>query len=101
MCAMPAGREWMRGFVGKIDNVDSAFPETQCGFDGFNQASAIWSADFDAVLDDLNAGAETQFLRIDIDAHDFVIDPNSQIALRLEELEKLFRFRFRRNGNPK
>ena len=43
----------------EIDNVDSVFAETQRNLDRFGQARTIFIIDRDAVLNDLNARAES------------------------------------------
>ena len=86
----------------KIDDVDFTFAETERGLERFNQARTIFLVDRDAILNDLNPGAESlDFFRIVIHADDFVVDPNAEISLLLEELEKRSWFRFGRNCHPK
>ena len=88
----------MLGFRLKVDNVDFAFAEAKRGLERFNQAHAIFLSDCDPVLDDLDACAQSfDFLWIDIYANDVVVDPNPEITLLLEKLEKLSRLGFRRN----
>ena len=86
----------------EIDNVDFAFAESKRGLERFNQARTIFLVDRDAILNDLNAGAQAlDFCRIVIHADDFVVDPNAQISLLLKELEKRSWFGFGRNCHPK
>jgi hypothetical protein len=82
------------------NNIYFSFSESQRGFERFDQSRAVFVADRDAVLDDLHARAQAFDFFVGIDAHDLVVDPNAQITLLLEEIEKRARFCFRRNRNP-
>ncbi len=77
------------------DDVYFSFSKSQSCFDSFNQARASFLRNRDSILNDLNARAESFDLSwIDIHAHDFVVDPNAEITLLLEKLEKLSRLGF-------
>ena len=90
----PLGVFWNR------NHVDAVFSKPQSGFECFNKASAILFRNNDSILNDLNARTEALDFLVRIDAHDFVVDPATQIALLLDEIEKLARFRFGWNGDP-
>ena len=84
------------------DDVYFSFSKSQSCFDSFNQARASFLRNRDSILNDLNARTESfDLFWIDIHAHDFVVDPDAQITLLLEELEKLSRLGFGRNCDPK
>ncbi len=88
----------------KIDDVDFTFAETERGLERFNQARTIFLVDRDAILNDLNPAPKAfgvDFFWIVIHADDFVVDPNAEISLLLEELEKRSWFGFGRNCHPK
>ena len=55
----------------------------------------------DAILNDLHTRAESFdfWIRV-VHAHDFVVDPNAQVALLLEEIEKFPRLRSRGDCDP-
>ena len=102
MSAMPAGRkgkffdcglriaDW--GFLPwRAKDIDFALAETKRGLDRFHQAGAIFFADCDAILNDLHADAEPFDFWFGIYAHNFVVDPNAQITLLLEKIEKIAR----------
>src|SRR4030081_3725802 len=82
------------------DDINFIFSKPQSGFERFDKARVILFRNRDAVLNDLNTRTETLDFLVRIDAHDFVVDPTTQIALLLDEIEKLARFRFGRNGDP-
>ena len=54
-----------------------------------------------AILNDLYTRTEpfSFWIRV-VHAHDFVVDPNAQVALLLEEIEKFPRLRSRGDCNP-
>src|SRR5437588_6286460 len=87
-------------FRSKRNDVDLVLAEAQRGFDRFDEASAIRFGDSDPVLNDLNARTESFDFFLRIDAHDFVVDPDAQITLLLDEIEKDTRFYFRRHCDP-
>ncbi len=74
--------------------------ETERDFERFRQARVIVVTDRDAVLDDLDAGPEAFDFLVGINADDFAVDPDAEIALLLDELEELACFCFWRNGDP-
>src|SRR5207245_6116177 len=96
-------RDWSSDVCSSdLDDVDFTFAETERGLERFNQARTIFLVDRDAILNDLNPGAESlDFFRIVIHADDFVVNPNAEISLLLEELEKRSWFGFGRNCHPK
>src|ERR1700720_2658359 len=82
------------------DDINFVFAKAQRGLQRFNKTRAVCVADRNAILNDLNARTEALDFLVRIDAHDFVVDPATQIALLLDEIEKLARFRFGWNGDP-
>ena len=76
------------------------FPKTQRRFDGFDESRAVFLGDRDAILNDLDTGAESFDFWIGIHAHDLVVDPDAQVTLLLEKIQKLPRLSFWRNRNP-
>ena len=78
----------MRAAGSERDDVDFIFAETECGLDRFDQAGAVCFGNREPVLDDLDARAEAFDFFIGIDPNDFVVDPNTQIALLLDEIEE-------------
>src|SRR5205085_11860097 len=72
----------------KRDDVDLVFPETQRGLDRFGQTGAVWFRYRNPVLDDLDARTEAFDLFVGINAHDFVVDPDAEITLLLDEIEE-------------
>src|SRR5262245_45427601 len=101
MRAMPAGRERVLLLLLRIDNVDLSLAEAERGLDRFDDPRAILVGDFDPVLDDLNTRAEPLDLCRIVNAHDFVVDPDAEIPLLLEEFEILARVGLRGNADPK
>jgi hypothetical protein len=83
------------------DDSDAPFAKAQRGLDCFGQSRAIFPSDRDAILNDLHTRAESFsfWIRV-VNAHDFVLQPNAQVALLLEEIEKLPRLRFRGDCDP-
>src|SRR2546423_15165153 len=104
MRAMPAGGKGMRdaGFGMRVDgdSVDLVLAETKRGLDRFDKARAVPFRNRDPVLDNLNAGTETFDFFVGIDANDFVVDPDAEITLLLNEIEEGTRLRFRRHRDP-
>ncbi len=98
---MPAGGKWMLRSCVKIDNVDSIFAEAQRGLERFDKARAIFCADHNPILNYLHARTEPFDFLVRIDAHNFFVDPNTQITLLLNEIEEIARLRFCRNADPK
>src|SRR5262249_34942783 len=101
MSAMPAGRKWKLLFRFEIDEVDSVFPETKRNLDRFDEPGGILSADRQPVLDHLHPRPETNFFRRLVYPNDFAVQPDAEITLLLQELEKVIRVGFRRNCHPK
>ena len=84
--AVPSGGEGV-AFVGVgVDEEDTAFAEAEGGLDGFGQAGFVGGGD--AVLDDVDDGREF-FRRGFVGAENFRVEPDAEVALLLEELEKL------------
>ena len=83
------------------NHVHLTFAKAQRGLDCFDQSRAIFPSDRDAILNDLHTRAESFsfWIRI-VYAHDFVVDPNAQVSLLLEEIEKFSRLRSRRDCDP-
>ena len=113
MGAMPAGGEgklvigdwrsvisWTLGSLRTRNNIDLAFPKAQRGFDRLDQSCAVFLRDRNAILNDLHTRPKSLEFWIDVDAHDFVIDPYPQISLLLKKFEELAWFGFRWNGDP-
>ena len=113
MGAMPASGEralaigdwrsvirWTLGSLRPRNNIDLAFPKAQRGFDRLDQSCPVFLRDRNAILNDLHTRPKSLEFWIDVDAHDFVIDPYPQISLLLKKFEELTRFGFRWNGNP-
>src|SRR5438874_2010092 len=84
----------------KRDHVDLVLAKAKSGFDRLDEAGAIRLGNGDAVLDDLDAGAEAFDFFVRIDADNFVVDPDAEIALLLDEIEEGARFCFRRDRDP-
>ena len=84
--AMPSGGERMTFVRVGIDEKDASFAEAEGGFDGFGQAVFVIRGN--AVLDDMDDGREF-FRRGFVDAEDFSVEPDAEVALLLEEFEKL------------
>src|SRR5438067_3446243 len=87
-------------FGRKRDDVDLVFAETEGGIDRFDETGAVRLGYSEAVLDDLDAGAEAFDFFVRIDADDFVVDPDAEIALLLDEVEERARLCFRRDRDP-
>ena len=84
------------------NHVHFAFAKAQRGLDCLDQTRAIFFSDSDAVLNDLHTGAELRGLWNGfVHTHDLIVNPNPQIALLLEKIEKFPRLRLRRDCNPK
>ena len=84
--AVPTGGERV-AFVGfGVDEKDASFAEAQGGFNGFGQACFVRGGE--AVLNDVNHGRE-RFGRGLVDAENFFLEPDAEVALLLEEFEKL------------
>src|SRR5206468_2682056 len=77
------------------------FAKAQRGLDCFDQSRAIFPSDGDPILNDLYTRTESFcfWIRV-VHAHDFVVDPNAQVSLLLEEIEKLPRLRFQGHCDP-
>ena len=81
--------------------IDLTLAKAQRGLDCFDQSRAIFPSDRDAILNDLHTRAEPFgfWIRV-VHAHDFVVDPNAQVALLLEEIEKVPRLSSRGDCDP-
>ena len=77
------------------------FAKTQRRFDCLDDSYAVFLTDRDAILDHLYARTEAFNFWIDIHTHHLVVDPNTQVTLLLEKIEKCTRRGFWRDGNPK
>jgi hypothetical protein len=98
--ALDVGR-WTLGVFWKRNNVDLPFAKTQRRFDCLSDSCAVFLTDRDAILNHLHLGTEAFNFWIDINSHDLIVDPNTQVPLPLEKIEKCTRRRLRRNANPK
>ncbi len=98
--AMPADRKRRFLLRLEIDEVDAVLAETERCFDRFRQAGAILFRERDPVLDDLDPGAETRRRFTGIAANDLAGQPDAEVALLLQELEKISRLRLRRHADP-
>src|SRR5437762_11744600 len=87
-------------FGRKRDDVDLVFAETEGGLDRFDEAGTVRLGYGEAILDDLDAGAEAFDFFVRIDADNFVVDPDAEITLLPNEIEEGARFCFRRDRDP-
>src|SRR5437667_4186250 len=83
------------------DDVDLAFAKTKPRFDCLDDSWTVFLTDRDAILNHLYARTEASNFWIDINSHHLVVDPNTQVPLLLEKIEKCTRCGLWRNGNPK
>src|SRR5436190_548461 len=83
------------------DDVDLAFAKTKPRFDCLDDSWTVFLTDRDAILNHLYARTEAVNFWIDIHSHHLVVDPNTQVPLLLEKIEKRTRCGLWRNGNPK
>src|SRR5207249_10183904 len=83
------------------NDIDFALAETKRGLDGFHQARATFFPDRDAILNDLHADAKPFDFWFGIHAYNSIVDPNAQITLLLQEIEKIARLSFGGNRDPK
>ena len=90
--AVPACGERFFFARGGIDDKDASFAEAQRGFDRFGETRLL--ARGHAVLQNMHDGRERLELRRFIGADDLPADPHAEIALLVEELEKLRRRAF-------
>jgi len=79
----------------KIDNVDFVFAETQRRLERFNESRTIFVVDRDAILNDLHPRAQPLDFFVGIGAYDLIVDPDAEVTLLLEKIEKRARLRFR------
>ncbi len=100
MGAMPAGRKRVRFLGFEIDDIDSVLPETERGLERFDEPGAGFLVDRDPVLNDLDARAEPQVFPVGVGADDFAVEPDPEVALLLEEGEKISRLGLQRHGDP-
>src|SRR5437870_9376714 len=78
-----------------------AFAKTKRRFDCLDDSCTVFLTDRDAILNHLYARTEASNFWIDINSHHLVVDPNTQVPLLLEKIEKCTRCGLWRNGNPK
>ncbi len=108
ICAVPAGGErnfgWFAADAGSIgvehDYVEPALAKTERRFDCLDQSAAVFIGNCDSILNYLDAGAEAFDIRLLVHAQRFVGNPDAEITLALQKLEKFPRLGFGRNGDP-
>src|SRR5262249_53864332 len=98
-CGLPIAAKLQTSF--EWNYIYLTFAKAQGGLDCFDQSCANFLGNSDTILNDLHTRAEPFgfWIRV-VHAHDFVVDPNAQISLLLEEIEKLLRLGFRGHCDP-
>ena len=85
----------------EIDEVDPVFAETKRGLDRLDEPGAIFLANRQAILDHLYPRAEPEVLRAVDLLDDLAVKPDAEVALLLEEGEKIVAPRFLPERRPK
>ena len=81
------------------DECDFSFAEAEGGFDGFGEARAVLVGGGDAILDDGHDRRETLHFQRLVNARGVAVEPDAEVALRLEEVEKVGGFRASGRGH--
>ena len=89
-----------RRFLRDWDHIDLVFAEAEGGFERFDQARTIRLVNLDPILDDRHAATKSFNFIVGIDPNNFVIEPDPQITLLLDEIEELAWFSVSRNCDP-
>ena len=85
----------------EIDEVDLVLSKTERGLDRFHEPGAVFLGNREAILNDLDAGAEPESLRVAIRPDNFAVQPDAQVTLLLKKGEELLWLGFWWNRNPK
>lgn len=72
-----------------FDEVDFSFAEAEGSFDGFLEAALVFFIAGDAVVDDFDALGEAAAFGRFVGANDLAVEEDAQVALGLEEGEKI------------
>ena len=83
-----------------VNNVDAILAKTKRGLERFGQSRPIFVGDRDAILNHLHSWTKPIDLRVGVHAHDFAVDPNAEVTLLLQKMEKIARLGFLGNRNP-